>query len=60
MNDSSAVALADSIRTGMAHRTMADRISADYVVMAAAMIVWFGIFLYLLRLDRKSKELKNG
>ena len=38
-------------------RTVGDRIVADYVVMAVALLVWGGIFLFLLRLDKKVKEL---
>ena len=55
-----AVTQADSIKIGMAQRSMSDRIQADYVVMAASMVVWLGIFLYLMRLDRKSKESRKA
>ena len=55
--DSTATTLADSLTQGLTQRTVSDRIQADYVVMVAAMVVWVGIFLYLMRLDRKSKEL---
>ena len=55
--DSTATTLADSLTQGMTQRSVSDRIQADYVVMIAAMVVWAGIFLYLMRLDRKSKEL---
>ena len=32
---------------------------ANYVVMAVTLIVWVGIFLYLLSLDRKVKKLEG-
>ena len=57
MTDSTSATLADSLNRGLATRAVSDRIQADYVVMVAAMVVWIGIFLYLMRLDRKSKEL---
>ena len=38
-------------------RTVGDRIVADYVVMVVTLLVWLGVFLYLLRLDRKVREL---
>ena len=38
-------------------RTIGDRIVADYVVMVVALVVWGAIFLYLMRLDRKVREL---
>lgn len=38
-------------------RTIGDRIAADYVVMAVALITWGAVFLYLMRLDRKVREL---
>ena len=38
-------------------RTVGDRIVADYVVMVVALVVWGAIFLYLMRLDRKVREL---
>jgi len=38
-------------------RTIGDRIVADYVVMIVALVVWGAIFLYLMRLDRKVREL---
>jgi CcmD family protein len=60
VKDTLAVTQADSINVGMAKRSMTDRIQADYIVMAASMLVWIGIFFYLMRLDRKSKELKKS
>ncbi len=60
MNDTLAVTQADSVNVGLATRSMSQRIQADYVVMAASMLVWIGIFFYLMRLDRKSKELKKS
>jgi CcmD family protein len=38
-------------------RTVGERIVADYVVMAVALVVWGAVFLYLMRLDRKVREL---
>ncbi len=38
-------------------RTIGDRIVADYVVMVVALVVWGVVFLYLMRLDRKVREL---
>jgi CcmD family protein len=32
---------------------------ANYVVMAVTLIVWFGIFLYLLSIDRKVRRLEG-
>ncbi len=52
--------VADSINLGLAQRSLADRIQADYTVMAVTIILWVGIFLYLLRLDRKSKEITKS
>ena len=38
-------------------RTIGERIAADYVVMTVALVVWGAVFLYLMRLDRKVREL---
>lgn len=38
-------------------RTIGERIAADYVVMIVALVVWGAVFLYLMRLDRKVREL---
>jgi CcmD family protein len=38
-------------------RTVGQRVAADFVVMAVALLVWVGIFIYLFRLDRKVKAL---
>jgi CcmD family protein len=32
---------------------------ANYVVMIVALIVWAGIFVYLLSLDKKIRKLEN-
>jgi CcmD family protein len=32
---------------------------SNFVVMIVSLIVWIGIFFYLLRLDRKIKDLKR-
>jgi CcmD family protein len=32
---------------------------AIYIAMAVALVVWVGIFVYLLRLDAHAKELKR-
>jgi CcmD family protein len=41
----------------MLGRTVGDRIAADYVVMIVALVVWGAIFFYLMKLDRKVREL---
>jgi CcmD family protein len=33
--------------------------SSNIVAMIVSMIIWIGIFFYLLRLDRKIKDLKR-
>ena len=33
--------------------------SSNIVVLIVSLVVWIGIFLYLLRLDRKVKDLKR-
>lgn len=38
-------------------RSIGERIAADYVVMVVALVVWGAVFLYLMRLDRKVREL---
>lgn len=38
-------------------RPIGDRIGADMVVMVVALVVWGAVFLYLLRLDKKVREL---
>lgn len=32
---------------------------ANYVVMAVTLIVWLGIFIYLLSIDRKVRRLEG-
>ena len=59
MSDSIPKTLVDTLNQGMAQRTLSDRISADYIVMAVTMLVWIGIFFYLMRLDRLSKEIEK-
>ena len=34
--------------------------SSNYVAMIVVVVVWLGVFLYLLRLDRKIKNLKEN
>ena len=31
----------------------------NYVVMAVTLVIWFGIFVYLLKLDNKVKKLEE-
>jgi len=31
----------------------------NYVVMVVTLVIWIGIFLYLLSLDKKVKKLEN-
>jgi len=38
-------------------RPIGDRIMADMVVMIVALIVWGAVFFYLMRLDRRVREL---
>jgi len=38
-------------------RPIGDRIAADYVVMVVALLVWGAVFFYLMRLERKVREL---
>ena len=38
-------------------RPIGDRIMADAVVMVVALLVWGAVFLYLMRLDRRVREL---
>lgn len=33
--------------------------ASNFVVMIVSLIVWIGIFFYLLRLDKKIKDLKR-
>ena len=36
-------------------RSVGDRIVADFVVLAVALVTWGALFAYLVRLDRKIK-----
>jgi CcmD family protein len=38
-------------------RPIGERIGADWVVMIVALVVWGAVFFYLLRLDRRVREL---
>ena len=38
-------------------RPVGERIAADWVVMLVALVVWGAVFFYLLRLDRRVREL---
>jgi len=31
----------------------------NYVALAVTLLIWFGIFFYLLRLDKRVKELEK-
>jgi CcmD family protein len=33
---------------------------SNYVVMSVNIVIWVGIFLFLLRLDKKAKELEKS
>jgi len=33
--------------------------SSNYVAMIVTLVIWIGIFLYLLRLDKKVKNLRR-
>ncbi len=60
MTDTVATTLADSLKLGLSQRTVSQRIQADYIVMVVAMVVWVAMFFYLMRLDRRSKELQKS
>ena len=32
---------------------------ANYVVMAVTLVVWIGLFLFLMRLDKKVRQLER-
>jgi hypothetical protein len=38
-------------------RSVGERVLADFVVMGVILLVWAGVFLYLLRLNQKVKAL---
>lgn len=38
-------------------RPIGERIGADWVVMIVALVVWGAVFFYLMRLDRRVREL---
>jgi CcmD family protein len=38
-------------------RTAGQRVIADFVVMGVILLIWAGLFFYLLRLDRKVRAL---
>ena len=40
-------------------RPVGERIAADWIVMTVALVVWGAVFFYLLRLDRRVKELEK-
>ena len=40
-------------------RTVGERIAADWVVMIVALVVWGAVFYYLMRLDRRVRELEK-
>ena len=42
---------------GLMARSIGDRIGADMIVMVVALVVWGAVFLYLLRLDKRVREL---
>lgn len=37
--------------------SVGDRIVADWVVMVVALLTWAALFVYLVRLDRKLREI---
>jgi CcmD family protein len=41
----------------MLGRPIGDRIAGDYVVMVVALVCWVAVFFYLMRLDKKVREL---
>ncbi|MCP4567392.1 MAG: CcmD family protein [FCB group bacterium] len=34
--------------------------TSNYIVMAVTLIIWAGIFVFLLRLDRRTKKLEEN
>jgi CcmD family protein len=40
-------------------RPVGDRIMADAIVMVVALVVWGAVFLYLVRLDKRVRELNK-
>ncbi|MFM2308905.1 MAG: hypothetical protein RLY87_1026 [Chloroflexota bacterium] len=40
-------------------QVMLDAGVAIYIAMSVALVVWLGIFLYLLRIDAQAQELKR-
>ena len=40
-------------------RSVGERITADWVVMIVALVVWGALFFYLMRLDRRVRELEK-
>ena len=40
--------------------SIGERIVADYLVMGVALLTWVGIFVYLVRLDRRVKRLGDS
>lgn len=40
-------------------QVMLDAGVAIYIAMSVALVVWLGIFLYLMRIDAQAKELKR-
>ena len=44
---------------GLLARPIGDRIGADWVVMVVALVVWGALFFYLMRLDRRVRELEK-
>jgi CcmD family protein len=35
------------------------RMSSNLITLIVTLVIWMGVFLYLLRLDRKVEELKK-
>lgn len=40
-------------------RSVDDRIVADFVVLAVALLTWGALFAYVVRLDRKTKRMER-
>ena len=39
--------------------SVGSRIVADFVVLGVALITWAGLFIYLVRLDKRVRELRE-
>jgi hypothetical protein len=45
--------------TELLGRSVGDRIVADYVVLAVALVTWGALFAYLIRLDKSLRRIEK-